>query len=114
MDAEKIICCDRGNDNALAYAAMANRNNDPMAMAAMMNGGMNNWNNSPWMYLIFLALFGGGGFGFGNRGSNMVQGAEIQDQIQSLRSQIADNHNNDLAMQAIQGTQPLSTSLHKA
>lgn len=103
MDAEKIICCDRGNDNALAYAAMANRNNDPMAMAAMMNGGMNNWNNSPWMYLIFLALFGGGGFGFGNRGSNMVQGAEIQDQIQSLRSQIADNHNNDLAMQAIQG-----------
>ena len=76
MDAEKIICCDRGNDNALAYAAMANRNNDPMAMAAMMNGGMNNWNNSPWMYLIFLALFGGGGFGFGNRGAGMVQGSD--------------------------------------
>lgn len=102
MEAEKIICCDGGRSNdALAYAAMANKNNDPMAMAAMMNGGMNNWNNSPWMYLIFLALFGGNGFGFGNRGG--LQGAEIQDQIQSLRSQIADNHNNDLAMQAIQG-----------
>jgi len=104
MDADKIICYDRGNDNALAYAAMANKNNDPMAMAAMMNGGMNNWNNSPWMYLIFLALFGGNGFGFGNRGTGAVQGAEIQNQIQSLRSQIADNHNNDLAMQAVQGS----------
>lgn len=29
---EKVICCDRGND-ALAYAAMAKNNNDPMAMA---------------------------------------------------------------------------------
>ena len=34
---EKVICCDRGND-ALAYAAMANKQTDPMAMAAMMNG----------------------------------------------------------------------------
>lgn len=42
---EKVICCDRGND-ALAYAAMAKNNNDPMAMAAMMNGGMGGqWNN---------------------------------------------------------------------
>lgn len=42
-DFEKVYCLDgnRGND-ALAYAAMANKNNDPpMAMAAMMNGGMN-------------------------------------------------------------------------
>lgn len=64
MEAEKIICCDRGdNDNALTaailagnnrrdndglYALLANQrnNNDPMAMAAMMNGGMGGqWNN---------------------------------------------------------------------
>lgn len=38
---EKVICCDKGND-ALAYAAMANKQTDPMAMAAMMNGGMGN------------------------------------------------------------------------
>nr|DAQ35277.1 MAG TPA: hypothetical protein [Caudoviricetes sp.] len=43
---EKVICCDKGND-ALAYAAMANKQTDPMAMAAMMNGGANSWNNSP-------------------------------------------------------------------
>ena len=45
-------------------------------------------------------MFGRNGL-WGNNGT--VQDAEIQDQIQSLRSQIADNHNNDLAMQAIQG-----------
>ena len=48
MEAEKIICCDGArNNDALAWAAMANKGNDPMAMAAMMNGGMNSWNNSP-------------------------------------------------------------------
>lgn len=39
---------DRGADTALLASALANnnRNNDPMAMAAMMNGGMNGqWNN---------------------------------------------------------------------
>jgi integrase len=95
---EKVICCDKGND-ALAYAAMANKQTDPMAMAAMMNGGMGNqWMNNPFAYMMFLALFGGAGFGgFGNRG-NAVQDAEIQNQIASLRSQMADNHNADLLM----------------
>lgn len=61
---EKIICCDRGNNDALAYAAMANKQSDPMAMAAMMNGGMGNqWMNNPFAYIMFLALFGGAGFG---------------------------------------------------
>lgn len=112
MEAEKIICCDKGND-ALAYAAMANnRNNDSMAMAAMMNGGMGNqWMNNPFAYIMFLALFGGGGFGgWGNRG-NMVQNAEIQNQIQSLRTQLSENHNSDLLMQAIKGNNDVLTTL---
>ena len=49
---EKVICCDRGNNDALAYAAMANKNNDPLAMAAMMNGGLggaNQWLNNPFL-----------------------------------------------------------------
>ena len=40
--------CDRGADTALLASTLANnnRNNDPMAIAAMMNGGMNGqWNN---------------------------------------------------------------------
>lgn len=77
------------------------RDNDGLLSAALMNGN-NNWNNSPWMYLIFLALFGGNGFGFGNRG-NAIQDAEIQGQIQSLRTQLSDNHNSDLLMSAIKG-----------
>lgn len=109
---EKVICCDRGND-ALAYAAMANnKGNDPMALAAMMNGGLggaNQWLNNPFLYLIFLAMFGGNGFGFGNR--NGLQDAEIQGQIQSLRSQMADNHNSDLLMQAIRGNNDALTTL---
>ena len=53
MDAEKIICCDKGSDNALAYAAMANnRQSDPMAMMAAMNGGMNGWQNNPLRFKL--------------------------------------------------------------
>lgn len=65
--AEKIYCCDHdNNDNAPAAAIPANGNNrrdDWGPMAAMMGGGMNNWMNNPFAYLMFLALFRNGGFG---------------------------------------------------
>ena len=106
---EKVICCDRGND-ALAYAAMAKNNNDPMAMAAMMNGGMGGQWNNPFIYLVWMMfaqrMWGGNGLGEGN-----LQNAEIQNQIQSLRSQMADNHNSDLLMQAIKGNNDALTTL---
>ena len=61
---EKIYCCDRdNNDNTLAAAILANGNNrrdDWGPMAAMMGGGMNNWMNNPFAYLMFLALFRNG------------------------------------------------------
>lgn len=70
---EKIYCFDRdNNDNALAAAILANGNNrrdDWGPMAAMMGGGMNNWMNNPFAYLMFLALFRNGGFGFGGDGA---------------------------------------------
>ena len=102
---EEVIRTSSGCNEAMMggmLGAMANKGNhtDPMAMAAMMNN--NNWNNSPWMYLIFLALFGGNGFGFGNRG-NAIQDAEIQSQIQSLRTQMSENQNSNLLMDAIKG-----------
>lgn len=107
MEEPKIICCDRGNDNALAYAAMANKNNDPMAMAAMMNGGMNGWMNNPFVYLVWMMfanrMWGGNG--------NGLQGAEIQGQIQSLRTQMSENHNSDLLMSAIKGNNDALTTL---
>lgn len=117
---EKVYCYDHpsayanNNHDALAIAAMANSksaNCSPMEMMAAMNGGMGNqWLNNPFLYLIFLAMFGGNGFGFGNNRGNLVQDAEIQNQIQSLRSQMAENHNSDLLMSAIKGnTDALAT-----
>lgn len=100
---EKVYCYDHpsayNNHNALAIAAMAGRNNeDPLAMASMMNN--NQWMNNPFIYLVFLMMFGNGGF-WGNR--NGLQGAEIQGQLDSLRNQMADNQNSNLIMGAIQG-----------
>jgi hypothetical protein len=40
-----------------------NGTNDTATAMAMMN-------NNPWMYLVMLALFGGGSWGYGNRGVN--------------------------------------------
>ena len=105
MSGEEVIrtssCCPEAMMGGMMGSMFNRRDNDGLLSAALMNGN-NNWNNSPWMYLIFLALFGGNGFGFGNRG-NAVQDAEIQGQIQSLRTQLSDNHNSDLLMSAIKG-----------
>lgn len=92
---EKIYCCDRGdNDNALAAAILAgnNRRDDWGPMAAMMGGGMNNWMNNPFAYLMFLALFRNGGFGFGGDGAGTAtQGIETQAQLNAIRTQLQDN-----------------------
>lgn len=106
---EKIYCCDRdNNDNALAAAILANGNNrrdDWGPMAAMMGGGMNNWMNNPFAYLMFLALFRNGGFGFGdgNGAGVATQGIETQAQLNAIRTQLQDNQNADCIKSAIQG-----------
>ena len=106
METEKIYCCDRGdNDNALAAAIMANGNNrrdDWGPMTAMMN---NNWMNNPFAYLMFLALFRNGGFGWGNgNGAGpATQGIETQAQLNAIRTQLQDNQNADCIKSAIQG-----------
>lgn len=58
-------------------------------------------NNNPWMYLVMLALFGGGNWG--NRGNNGILDMETQSKLNSLTSQINDNNNNQWAREAIQG-----------
>lgn len=100
---EKVYCYDHpstyNNHDALAIAAMAGqRNEDPLAMASMMNN--NQWMNNPFIYLVFLMMFGNGGL-WGNR--NGLQGTEIQNQINSLRNQMSDNQNSALLMGAVQG-----------
>ncbi len=75
-----------------------NGSNDTATAMAMMN-------NNPWMYLVMLALFGGGGYGWGNRGVGVdgVLDAETQNKLNSLSTQINDNNNNQWAREAIQG-----------
>lgn len=96
---EKIYCSDRGNNDLAAILAAQRNNNDPMAMLAAMNGN-NNWMNNPFIYLVFLMMFGRNGL-WGN--GNGVQGAEIQGQLNSLRTAMSDNHNTDLLMDAVKG-----------
>lgn len=63
-------------------------------------------NNNPWMYLVMLALFGNGGWGYGgNRGSAVdgVLDMETQNKLNALSNQINDNNNNQWAREAIQG-----------
>lgn len=107
---EKIYCCDHDdNDNAIAAAILANRNDgNNMWPLAMMNGGwnQNQWMNNPFAYLMFLALFRNGGFGFGGDGNGAgvaTQGIETQAQLNAIRTQLQDNQNADCIKQAIQG-----------
>lgn len=97
---DKILCCDRGdNDNALAAAILAGRNNDAGVWPlAMMNGGMNNWMSNPFAYMMFMALFRNGGFGFGDG-----NGAAAQGQLDAIRTQLQDNQNSGLLMDAVRG-----------
>lgn len=104
---EKIYCLDgnRSNDNALAYAAMANKQNDPLATAAMFSNGMNGQWNNPFIYLVWMmfAQRMWNNENCGNSCSQNLQSAEIQNQLQAMRTQMADNQNSNLLMDAIKG-----------
>lgn len=95
---DKIYCMP---DNGALCAALAN-NNNAAEMLALMNNN-NNWNNNPFAYMMFLALFGQWGFGRNGYGDAGLQGSEILSRINQLGTQLSDNHNSDLVMQAIQG-----------
>ena len=73
-----------------------NGSNDTATAMAMMN-------NNPWMYLVMLALFGGGNWGNRGAGVNGVLDIETQSKLNSLSNQINDNNNNQWAREAIQG-----------
>lgn len=113
---EDRIYVDRGID--AGTAALLNNNNgwnSPLAAMAMMNGGMNGfggngWLNNPFIYLIFLAMFGRG-FGFGNNGwgEGCCNGCN-NPQIQALSEQMSSNQNANLLMDGIKGNaQAVST-----
>lgn len=120
-EVEKIYCCDRPcNNDALAYAManQKNNSNDLLTMAMLGGGGMNGFNN-PFAYLIWMMFanrfgFGNDGFGNGQNAQN-AQNIEMQNQLQAIRSQLQDNQNSNLLMDAIKGNanaiQALGTQL---
>jgi len=91
---EKIYCTGENNNDALV-AALANKQ-DPMAMAAMMNGGgMGGWNN-PFIYLVWMM--------FANRmWNNEGNSPAVNAQLDSLRTQMSDNQNSNQILAAING-----------
>lgn len=107
---EKIYCCDRNdNDNALAAAILAGKDHrgmDPALTAMMANGGMNGMWNNPFVYLVWMMFagrfFNNGGWD-GNGSCQGVQNVEMQNQLQAIRSQLQDNQNSNLLMDAVKG-----------
>lgn len=115
---DKIICCDRGNnDNALAAAIMAsgNRRDDSSILAASLlanrrdnNDGMwatSQWMNNPFAYMM---MFGMMRFlGFDQNGNPMngqnAQNIEMQNQLQAIRTQLQDNQNSGYILDAVNG-----------
>lgn len=91
---EKVYCTgDGGNDNLAAALLARGRDNDPATMLAAMNGGMGGGWNNPFAYMMMLGMFRFM-YGDGWNGQNgNVQRSEIQSQIDSLRTQMSDNHN---------------------
>ena len=104
--AEEVIkttsCCNDAMMGGL-LGAMANRNNnDPLAMAAMLRRDDDSQWDNPFIYLVWM-MFAQRMWGNDwNNGQN-AQNVELQNQIQSLRSQIADNQNSNMIMDAIKG-----------
>lgn len=96
---EKIYCTGDGGSNDLATALIARgNNNDPMALMAAMGGGMGNWMNNPFAYMMMMAWMRD----WNNRGGNL-QDTELQNQIASLRTQMQDGNNTALLMDAVKG-----------
>lgn len=87
-DVDRVICCgDRGNDMLTAAALMR-------------NGSNQEWNN-PFVYLVWLMFanrFFGNGWDANGQGQ---QNIEVQNQLQALRTQMQDNQNSNLLMDAI-------------
>ncbi len=113
---EEVIRTTSGCNEAMMgslLGSIANRNNnDPMAMAAMMNNSQ--WMNNPFIYLVFLMMFGRNGL-WGNN-ENGLQDSEIQAKLNQLSTQMQDGNNTNLLMDAVKGNnsalQTLSANLN--
>ena len=70
-------------------------------MMAMGGMGMNQWMNNPFAYMMMMAWMRNFNGGWGDGNGQNAQNIELQNQIQSLRSQLQDNQNTQLLRDAI-------------
>ena len=108
LQKKSIVATEATMTTPLAAAILAgnNRRDDWGPMAAMMGGGMNNWMNNPFAYLMFTALLRNGGFGFGGDGAGAAtQGIETLNnhwkdeqalKIQDLKFELSQERQNNL------------------
>ena len=85
MEIDKILCCDKGSS-------------DPATISALMNGGMNNQWNNPFIYLVWM-MFAQRMWGndWNNHYNDPHYGYEaLSNQISSFQTRMQDNHNSDL------------------
>lgn len=89
MDEHVKVYCTDGHEGS----------NDALLASALGNGANGMWNN-PFVYLVWM-MFAGRmwGNGYGENGGS----AEVERQLQSLRTQMQDNQNSGLLMDAIKG-----------
>lgn len=108
---EKVYCYDHPsayqNNEAALIAAMCNKQQtDPALTAMIANGGMNGMWNNPFVYLVWMMFagrfFNNNGLDGGVAGQ-ASQNIEVQNQLQAIRSQMQDNQNSGLIMDAIKG-----------
>lgn len=93
---------------AVPVLPIGNGNNDLISAIMSLKNGNKDGNamfDNPFIWLIFLALLGNGSFGFGNNNAN------ANADTQRLENLINNNHNNDLALSAINGNREAITSL---
>lgn len=97
------------SDGAMMGALLGGKqhaDNSGMWAALAANCGCNNRNNmwdNPFAYLIFLMFAQNMNGGWGN-GNNGMAAANNQ-QLQTIQTQLQDNHNSDLIMDAMKGNQ---------
>lgn len=82
---DKILCMPSSADN------------NAMTTAMLANNGMNNAWNNPFIYLVWMMMLGRNGL-WGNNDNCASK------DISTLQNTVTDNHNNDIALQAINGS----------
>lgn len=83
---DKILCCDKGGDD------------NPWAIASMMNNGANNQWNNPFIYLVWM-MFAQRMWGndYNKHYDDPQYGYNaLSNQIASFQTRMQDNHNTDL------------------